>query len=212
LGGQEAQAQREETARVRSATAAGRTVKPSASVRDWAGERRHLAAVAGGHRERARRVRGAYDAMVLEHRATWSALLVETLPSSKAQTIEALADAGERVGRLLEQATAAQAMLLEPGGSVTTLPTLEVNRFVQAAQTLAELIEASDQLGGAHLVRPKMSPAYRDREAVGVALLHGVVDGSTFWLAEIERREQFALTSWTRGIPLGTRPTETTTW
>ena len=212
LGGQEAQAQREEAARVRAAVASGRTVKAAAPGRDFPAERRHSAAVAAGLRLRARKCREAYDLAVQEHREGWAALLVETLPSSKAQAIEALADAGERVGRLLEEASAAQALQLEPGGSVSSLPLLEVNRFVQAAQTLAGTIEASDQLGGEAMVRPPMSPPYRDREAVGVALLHGVVDSGTFWLAEIERREQFRLTSWTRGVPLGERPSEVTAW
>jgi len=117
LDGEEAQAQRTEAARVRSATAAGKVAKAAAPGRDFSAERRHSAAVAAGHRERARRCRAEYDELVQAHREGWAALLVETLPSSKAQTIEALADAGERVGRLLEQATAAQAMLLVEGGS-----------------------------------------------------------------------------------------------
>ena len=157
LDGEEAQAQREEAARVRSATAAGKVVKAAAPGREWAAERRHRAAVAAGHRQRARQCRTEYDELVEQHRAGWAALLVETLPSSKAQTLEALTEAGSMAERLLAAAEAAQALLLVEGGSVVTLPTLEVNRFVQAAQTLAELIEASDQLGGAHLVRPKMS-------------------------------------------------------
>ncbi len=211
LGGEEAQAQREEAARVRSATANGKSVKASAG-RDWAAERRHLAAVAAGHRERARQCRATYETSVLEHRAAWTAQLVESLPAARTSALAALAEAGDRVERLLAAASAAQALLLAPGGSVVSLPVLQVRRFCEAVQALAVEIEGSPQLGGVDLVRPPMEPTWAERQSIGVMLLHGVIDSSTHWLAELEAREGFALTSFTQGAALGRPPSEATQW
>jgi len=202
LSGEEAQAERVEAARVRSAVASGKAVKASASVRDFPAERRHLEAVAGGYRERARRARGEYHAAVEQHRDDWSGLLVASLPDSKAATLKALTGAGSMVERLLADATAAQALALVPGGSVVPLPVLPVRRFVEAVQALADEISASAPLGGADLVHPVMTPPYRERQQIGVMLLHGQIDSSVHWLAELERREQYRFSSFTRGIPL----------
>ncbi len=211
LDSEEAQAQRTEAARVRSAIAAGKTVKASAA-RDFASERRHRASVAGGHRERARSLRGAYDALVEEHRAAWCASIIADLPSAKASTLEALALAGERVEELLGAASAAQTLQLTEGGSVVSLPSITVRKFAATAQALAREIEESPQLGGVDLVRPPMEPSWPERQAIGVMLLHGVLDSRTHWLAEIERREGYSLTRYTEGVPLGRPPSGDATW
>lgn len=203
LVGEEQQAERLEAARVRTAIASGKAgVKASASVRDWAAERRHLASVAAGHRERARRARDEYDAAVEQHRQAWSGLLLASLPDSKAATLDALAKAGLMVERLLADATAAQTLALEPGGSVVPLPVLPARRFHEAMRALADEISASPQLAGVDLVHPVMTPPYRERQQIGAMLLHGVVDSSVHWLAELERREQYRFSSFTRGVPL----------
>jgi hypothetical protein len=205
LDGEEAQAQRTEAARVRSATASGKAVKASAG-RDFASERRHRAAIAAGCRDRARGLRGAYDALVEQHREGWAAQLVEQLPAAKASAIEALVDVADRVERLLGAATAAQALLLADGGSVVSLPSITVRQFVEGAQALAAEVEASPQLGGEGLVRPPMTPSWSERQAIGVQLLHGVLDSRTHWLAGIEAREDYSLTAFTQGVPLGRPP------
>lgn len=211
LDGQEAQAQRVEAARVRSATASGKVVNASAG-RDWAAERRHLAAVAAGHRERARRLRGEYDALVLEHQQDWCERIVESMPSAKAATLDALTDVKDRVERLLGAASAAQAMQREEGGSVVSLPTVQVRTFCEVAQALADQIEASPQLGGVDLVHPRMEPSWRDREQMAVGIRHGVIDGSTHWLAALERSENYTRSSFTAGLPLGEKPSGESTW
>ncbi len=206
---QQASAERIETARVTKLIAAGREAKPSTAP-DWSAGRRHLAAVAAGHRDRARRARGAYDALVLEHQPTWCASIIASLPGAKAATIAALTEAGDHVERLLAAASAAQTMQLEPGGSLVALPVLQVRRFVEAAQELADEVEASEPLGGVGLCHPAMTPSWAERQQIGASLLHGVVDSGAFWLAELERREQYRLSAFTRGIPLGEKPSEPT--
>lgn len=208
LGGQEAAAQRVEGARVRAAVAAGKSVKASPAP-DWSGQRRHLASIAAGFRERARRLRTEYEAIVVKQRPTWGARIIEDLPNGKAAVLAALATAGDHVERLLADASAAQAMILEPGGSVVSLPTIEVSRFVQAAQALAELVEASDQLAGVNLCHPAMEPTWAQRQQIAAALLHGVVDSRVHWLAALERREGYRRTSFTAGVPLPKPPEPT---
>lgn len=210
LTAEQGQAQRTESARVRAAVASGRTVKLSATPgRDWDGERRHLEAVAGGHRDRARRCRVEYDAIVLQHRDGWAARIIEGLPAAREQAIKALAAAGQMVERLLADAEAAQALLLVEGGSLVALPTLPVKRFLDAMQSLAGEIESSSPLGGEGLVHAKMEPSYRDRQQIAAALLHGVVDSSARWLAALERREGYRLSSFTAGVPLPKPPEPT---
>ncbi len=211
LDGEEAQAQRTEAARVRSAVAAGRTVKASAG-RDWAAERRHLAAISAGHRDLARQRRVEYDDLVAQHQAAWGASLIEQLPSAKEQTLKALAMAGHLAERLLDDATAAQTLALEPGGSVVPLPVLPVRRFMEAMEAVASEIQASPQLAGEGLVRPPMTPSWSARQQIAAGIMHGQLDSGAFWLAEVERRERFQLTSFTRGIPLGDKPSEVTQW
>lgn len=207
---EQAQAQRAETARVRAAVASGKTVKLSTTPgRAWGDEQRHLEAVAAGHRERARRVRGQYDEIALQQGATWAARIIEDLPNGKAAALAALAASGDHVERLLAAASAAQAMILEPGGSVVSLPTVEVSQFVQAAQALAELVEASEPLAGVGLCHPAMSPTWAERQQQAASLLHGVVDSRAYWLADLERREGYRLSAFTRGVPLP-KPPETT--
>jgi len=208
---QQASAERTEAARVRSAIAAGKSVKPSTAP-DWSAGRRHLAAVSAGHRDRARRVRAEYDDLVLEHRAAWSARIIALLPDSKAATLKALATAGLMVERLLADAEAAQALLLVEGGSLVALPVLPVRRFLEAMQALAQEIEASAPLGGDSLVHPRMDPPYRDREQISASIRAGVVDSRGHWLADLERREGYRNSSLTRGIPLGDKPSEDTAW
>lgn len=209
LGGQEAAAQRVESARVRAAVAAGKSVKASPG-RDWSAERRHLGAIAAGRRDQARRLRGEYDELVLEHRDAWAARIIEDLPSAKAQALKVLAEASAAVEQLVTAASAAQAMQLERGGSVVALPS--VRQCVEAARSLADEIEASDQLAGIDLCRPPMTPSWYERQQISASIRAGVVDSAGFWLAEVERRENYKLTAWTRGIPLGERPSEATSW
>jgi len=209
---EQAQAQRTEAAAVRASVASGKSVKLSTTPgRAWGDEQRHLEAVAGGHRDRARRVRAQYDEVCLQHQPTWAARIVEGLPSAKEQAIAALTEAGDRVERLLADASAAQTMQLEPGGSVVSLPTLQIRRFVEAAQTLAGEIEASPQLAGEGLCHVAMTPTWAERQQIAASLLAGVVDSGAYWLAELERREQFKRSSFTRGIPLP-KPSEVTEW
>ncbi len=208
---QQASAERTEAARVTKLTAAGQVAKPSAG-RDWAGQRRHLAATAAGHRERCGRLRATYDATVLEHQPAWAARIVERLPDAKASALAALAEAGRLVERLLADATAAQALLLAPGGSLAPLAVLPVRRFVEAAQAVAGEIEASDQLGGDALVHAAMTPSWRDREQMASGIRHGVIDSSSHWLAALERSEGYRNSSFSRGIAVGERPSEDTTW
>lgn len=212
LDGEEAQAQRTEAARVRSATASGKVVKAAAPGRDFPAERRHSAAVASGHRLRARKCRGEYEILVEQHAPDWAATIVASLPSAKASALEALTEAGLQVERLLADAEAAQTMLRVEGGSVVSLPTFAVRQCAASMQALADTIEASAQLAGVDLCRPRMEPSWSERQRIGASLLHGVVDSGTFWLAELERREQYRLSSFTRGIPLGERPSEVTQW
>ncbi len=212
LVGEQASAERVEAARVRSAVAAGRPVKASAPGRDFPAERRHLSAVAAGHRERCSRLRTTYDELVEVQRPDWAARIVESMPSAKASALKALAEAGDRVARLLGDAGAAQALLIEPGGSLVALPVLPVRRFLEAMQALAQEIEASAPLGGDSLVHPRMDPPYRDREQISASIRAGVVDSRGHWLADLERREGYRLSSLTRGIPLGDKPSEDTAW
>lgn len=212
LVGEQASAERVEAARVRALVASGKPVKASAPGRDWSAEKRHSSAVAAGHRERCGRLRQRYDELVGQHRPDWAARIVESLPSAKASTLAALAEAGDRVERLLAAAEAAQALLIEEGGSVVSLPTLPVRRFLEAMQALATEIEASAPFGGEGLVHPRMDPPYRDREQISASIRAGVVDSRGHWLADLERLEGYRLSSLTRGIPLGDKPSEDTAW
>lgn len=209
--GEQASAERTEAARVRAAVASGKSVKPSTGP-DWSAGVRHLAAVSAGRRDRARRVRVEYNALVLEHRSGWNARIIESLPSSKAATLAALSTAGQMVERLLGDAQAAQALSLEEGGSLVALPVLQVRRCSEAMQALAGEIDSSVALGGEGLVHRAMSPSYRDRESMAAGIRHGAPDGKGHWLAELERREGFRLSSFTRGIALGPKPSEAVEW
>lgn len=211
VDGEEAQAERTEAARVRALTAAGKPAKASAG-RDFSAERRHLAAVAAGHRERARRARDAYSGLVEQHRPAWAASLIEQLPSAKASALEALTEVGDRVERLLGDATAAQSLSLETGGSMVALPVLPVRRFLEALEVVAAEIEASVQLGGEALVRPQMTPSWSARQQIAAGIRHGQLDSGAHWLAEVERREGYRLSAWTRGIAMGEKPSETAQW
>ncbi len=208
LDGEQASAQRVEAARVRSLTAAGKVAKPSAG-RDFSAEKRHLEAVSAGLREKARRVRVEYEALLEQHREGWCSRIIEQLPSSKAATLKALAMAGQAVERLLGDAEAAQALQLESGGSVASLPTFQIRRFVEATQALAAEIQTSPQLGGVDLCHPRMEPSWAERQQQAAPLLHGVVDSGVHWLAELERREGYRLSSFTRGVPLPKPPEST---
>jgi len=211
LDAEQAQAERVEAARVRKLVAAGKPAKPSAG-RDFPAERRFSAAVAAGRREAARRARSDYEALVEQLRTAWSVQLVESLPSAKAQAIKALTEAGRMVEQLLASSEAAQTLLRVEHGSVVPLPVLPIRQCAASMQALAIEIDGSDQLGGVDLVRPAMTPSWADRAQIGASLLHGIVDSSTHWLAELERREQYRLSSFTRSVPLGPKPPETTQW
>jgi len=213
LSGEQASAERTAAARIRGLVASGKSVKLSATPgRQWDGERRHLEAVSAGRRDRATRCRATYDALVLEHRAGWNARIIEGLPSSKAATLAALSTAGQMVERLLGDAQAAQALSLEEGGSLVPLPVLPVRRAVEAMEALAGEIDGSVALGGEGLVHPRMEPSFRDREQMAASIRHGVSDGSGHWLAELERREGYRLSAFTRGIALGPKPSEAAEW
>ncbi len=212
IDAEEAQAQRVESARVRSAVASGKVVKASPGP-DWAAQRRHLSSVAAGYRLLAAQKRGTYDALVLEHQPTWAARIVEGLPDEKAKALAALSEAGNRVERLLAAALAAQSLLIEEGGSVVALPTVAVRQFVEHAQALASEVEGSAPLAGEGLCHARMTPSWRDREQLAAGVRHGAIgDGSAHWLAELERREGYKLSSFTRGVPLGPKPSESATW
>lgn len=211
LDGEQAQAQRAEAARVRGAIAAGKPAKPSTSPgRDFSAERRYRAAVAAGYRERARRLRAEYDALIEQHREGWAARIVEGLPGVKAGALEQLLEASRLVEQLLGDAQAAQALLLEPGGSVVSLPTLPLTQLVERIAEVAGTIEASDQLGGVDLVHPRMQPSWRDRQQLAAGLMHGQPDSNAYWLADLEKSEGYRFSAFTRGIPLGERPFATT--
>lgn len=207
---EQASAERIERARVTKLIAAGKEAKPSAAGVDWPAARRHLEAISAGRRVRAHRCRDTYDDLVEQHRPDWAARIVAQLPDSKAATLDALAKAGLMVERLFADAEAAQALLLVEGGSLVALPTLPVKRFLDAMQALAGEIESSSPLGGEGLVHPRMDPPYRDREQISASIRAGVVDSKGHWLADLERREQYRQSSFTRGIPLGEKPSEPT--